>query len=128
MTRARINYTDRVPAVASVPGFNPDIPVAGHYRTRLRSGGVAVAIRIWFGPPIEPWTGEEMDRAPRWNATANGEWIEVSEVWPRCADEPISAAEAEHLTSLQRWGAEHGHAALANPRKRLDPLSTPLQF
>lgn len=37
-----------------VAGHSPDEPVAGHYRMRLRSGAVAVAIRIWFGPPIEP--------------------------------------------------------------------------
>jgi hypothetical protein len=69
-----------------------------------------------------------MDRAPRWNATVNGSWVEVERVWPMCAEDPIDEATADELTALQKWGAEHGHAALADPRKRLSPLSTPMMF
>lgn len=130
MARAAIDYATRraAPAIAAGRGFDPDAPISGFYRHRLRSGGVAVAIRIWFGPPCEPWTGEEMDRAPRWNASVNGAWIDVEEVWPACADAPIDEQEADYLTRLQSWGAEHGHVAIADPRRRLNPLQTPLPF
>lgn len=128
MARATLDYAARRAPAARAAGFDPDAPVSGFYRHRLRAGAVYVAVRIWFGEPREPWTGEVMDRAPRWNASVNGQWIEVEEVWPVCADAPISAQEAAYLTSLQAWGAEHGHAAIADPRRRLDPLHTPLLF
>lgn len=110
-------------------GFDPDTPIAGHYRMRLRSGGVFVAVRLWHGAPIEPWTGETMDRAPRWNATINGKWCEVERVWPRCAADPIDIAEYDHLCGLQAWAAENApNSAFADPRRKLDMLSAPLPF
>lgn len=127
MTRAPLRYNEHAPTQAAT-GFDPDVPIAGLYRHKLRSGAVSVAIRIWHGLPLDPVTGEELDRAPRWNATANGEAIDLERVWPACADEPIDAATAEHLVNLQRWGRENGHAELADPRRRLNPLTTPLQF
>jgi hypothetical protein len=69
-----------------------------------------------------------MDRAPTWNCTINGKWAEVGDVWPRCAKDPIDEAEARHLMNLQQWGEETGHEAVADPRRRLDPLHTPLMF
>lgn len=125
--RERIDYTAERASMCAT-GFNPDVPIEGYYRFHMVSGGIAVAVRLWFGAPIEPWTGEEMDRAPRWNATVNGQWVEVERVWPMCAEDPIDEDKAAELTDLQQWGAEHGHADLANPRRRLSPLSTPMMF
>jgi hypothetical protein len=95
---------------------------------RLRSGGVFVAVRIWFGQPRDPLTGDLMDRSMRWQATANGQPIDLDRVWPQCAADPIDEREARHLVSLQRWGRETGHAALADPTRKLNHLNTPLQF
>ena len=58
----------------------------------------------------------------------NGSYVEMEEVWPQCAGSPIDATEAEHLAGLQRWGEQAGHAALADPRKRLSPLQSPMMF
>lgn len=110
-------------------GVSADQPVPGYYRTRLRSGGMFVGVRIWFGPPHDPVTGEEMDRSHRWQAEANGRYIDFDRVWPGCASSPIDEAEYRHLASLQNWAVEHApDSAVANPSKALNPLQTPLVF
>lgn len=128
MSRAARLYRERAEPSLAYAGHDPDQPVAGFYRMRLRSGGAPVAVSIWHGLPIDPASSDEMDRALRWNATVNGRWAELSDVWPRCAGDPIDQAEAMHLIKLQRWGADNGVAALADPSKRIDPLHSPLMF
>lgn len=128
MSRAPLNYSAGAAVSRAYEGYNPDVPEAGYYRMRMRGGGVFVGVRIWHGPPHDPVTGEELDRSWRWQATVNGRYIDLDRVWPQCAADRISPAEHDHLASLQAWGAAHGHDALADPRKRLDPLKTPLMF
>lgn len=128
MSRHDLDYRTVAPSDRTFEGFDPSTPEPGFYKMRLRSGGVFVGVRIWWGNPIEPWTGEEMDRAPRWNSTVNGKWIDLERVWPSCAKTPIDEAEHYYLCKLQAWGAEHGHAAIADPRKKLDPMKTPVLF
>lgn len=129
MTRAARTYSDRaahapVAGAAGVPAWPP---VAGFYRYRLRSGGVAVGVRIWFGPPHDPLTGEEMDRSWRWQAEVNGRPIDLDRVWPTGAGEPIDAREYEHLSSLQTWGEQNApHSPEANPNKPVNWLTAPL--
>jgi len=80
------------------PAFDPDVPVEGCYRTRFVKDGPPVALRIWFGNPVDPLTGEEMDRSPRWNATVNGlATVDAFDFWPGCARDPISFAEYRHI-------------------------------
>lgn len=129
MTRAALNYGARTAPERSFAGFDADTPVAGYYRTRLRSGAVFVGIRIWFGPPLDPDTGEEMDRSLRWQAHVNGRYIDLDRVWPKCADEPISASEYAFLSAQQRWGEEHApDAPQADPTRRVDPNHSPILF
>ena len=129
MSRAHINYSARTPVVRTFEGFNPDTPVEGYYGTRLRSGAAYVGVHLWFGRPVEPWTGEEMDRAPRWNAAINDRWHEVGAVWPKCADEPVTEAEYRHLCATQAWAQQHApESALAQPTRKFDPLTSPLLF
>lgn len=127
MTRALIDYTARTTVKAT--GFDPDVPVAGTYKSRLISGGMYVAVRIWNGPPCDPDTGEEMDRSWRWQATANGQPVALDRVWPRCADAPIDEAEAAYLTGLQEWGRANAPSSpQANPNRRINLLDAPLPF
>ncbi len=128
MTRARNDYASGGATPAGYQGFDPDLPIAGFYRMKLVTGGIYVGVRLWHGPPHDPDTGEEMDRSHRWQATANGRPIPLERAWPRCADAPINSGEYAYLLSLQEWGKENGHAAVADPRKKLDPLTTPLMF
>lgn len=111
------------------PAISVEEPVEGLFAMRLRRDGVKVAIRIWFGPPLEPWTGEIMDRAPRWQAQANGRYIDFDRVWPACTKSPIDRREYDHLIATERWAQDHAlDSALADPRRRIDPLSIPMPF
>lgn len=124
-------YAERVEPARQFEGYDPDKPIAGFYRMRLRSGGVFVGIRIWYGQPLDPVTGEEMDRSLRWQALANGKPIPLDQVWPRCADDRVSETEYAYLTSLQGWAEQHApESAFADPTKKIDLLSpqTPLPF
>jgi hypothetical protein len=131
MTRAAITYGDRVAPTTAFAGQNISTPTAGFFRHRLRSGSVDVGIRIWFGPPADPVTGEELDRSWRWQAQANGDPIDFDRVWPECARVPITEAEYRRFCARQRWAATNApESAYAEPTRRLDLLSrsTPLPF
>lgn len=128
MTRAHIDYRAGGDATGFT-GHNPDVPEAGHYRMRMRSGGVWVGVRIWHGQPNDPVTGEPMDRALRFQAEINGAYAEIDRVWPRCAGDPITEAEYRHLCATQQWAQQNApESALADPRRKLDPLTSPMLF
>lgn len=94
---------------------------------KLVSGGMLVGIKLWYGPPHDPDTGEEMDRSWRWQAHANGRYIDFDRVWPKCTGDPIDEKEYRYLSSLQEWGERHAPTSPeANPKKRIDWLTAPL--
>ena len=127
MTRARVDYSDRRDVRAA--GFDPDQPIAGYYRFRMRSGGAFCGVRIWHGAPLDPVTGEELDRSPRWQALVNDEPVDLERVWPRCAADPIDINEYRHLCTVQDWAREHAPSSpLANPHRKADPLTSPILF
>ena len=57
-------------------------PVAGYYAFEMSERSVPHVARIWFGAPLDPVTGEEMDRSHRWQATRNGKPCDLESVWP----------------------------------------------
>lgn len=128
--RAHRDYS--APAVPVDPrsgAVDAETPAAGFYRTRLRSGGVYVGIKIFHGAPLDPVTGEELDRSHRWQALCNDKPIDLDRVWPRCAREPVSAKEYAYLTTLQGWAEEHApDSAIADPTRRIDPLNSEILF
>jgi hypothetical protein len=128
VSRAALDYTARrAPVIAA--GFDPDTPVPGYYRMRLRSGGVLVGVRIWFGAPLDPIDGSELDRAPRWQAQANGEAIPLDRVWPKCAADQINEAEYRFQMKRQQWAEVNAPLSpIADPRRRADPLNSPILF
>ena len=130
MSRDATPYTQMTFAPVG-QGIDVSTPVAGYFRHRLRGGSIAGGVRIWFGPPHDPVTGEELDRSWRWQATFNGEPVELDQVWPVCAGDPIS--EADHAAYVRRaaWAKTNApNSAFARPGKRWDPLSSdnPLPF
>ncbi len=109
------------------PTYSAETPTAGYYRSKLVKGGVAVGVRIWFGPPLDPVTGEEMDRSHRWQAQVNGECVDIDRVWPFGIGERIDQREYDYLRRLAEWAAgELPDSPLANPRKPVDLLTAPL--
>lgn len=132
MSRAATTYNKPAAAPRTVAGaINVSEPVAGFYRYRLRSGGVYGGVRVWFGPPHDPVTGEELDRSWRWQAKFNDDLIDLDRVWPMCARMPITEVECRQYAQRQTWAETHApDSAYADPRRRFDPLSpaSPLPF
>ena len=111
----------------SGPAYDPDIPVAGHYRTRFVKGGPPVAVWIYFGLPVDPETGEEMDRAPRWLAKVNGkEVVDAARFWPGVAAEPVGFAEYLHIC-LRSTTLDPGDPYF-DPYKPVDRATAPPPF
>lgn len=92
-----------------------DTPIAGLYRGRMVRGGPWVAVRIWFGPPADPVTGEPLDRSHRWQALRNGESCEVDTVWPYVYGQTCDEGTYETLLQSGRWAAENNPAWLTTP-------------
>lgn len=133
MTRAHLNYSQATakPPVAVAGAVAVDQPVAGFYRHRLRGGSIVGGVRIWFGAPLDPVTGEELDRSHRWQAEFDGEPADFDDVWPVCASDPITEMQYRALCARREWARQNApgsaHAVIG---KRYDPLSSsnPLPF
>lgn len=131
MSRARRDYSASSTLDRVFEGFDASNPIPGFYRHRLRSGAIRGGVRIWYGPPHDPVTGEEMDRSHRMQAEFNGAPIDLDDVWPVCAGEPITEADYAAYIARVMWAAQNApNSSYANPRKRRDPLdpSEPLPF
>lgn len=125
MSRAPITYADAKPARAT-GGYDVTQPTAGTYQMRLIAGGPKVGIRIFYGPPLDPVTGEELDRSWRWQAEANGQPIDLERVWPQAGREPITPEEHAYLVEMARWAERNApDAPAANPRRKIDLLAAP---
>jgi hypothetical protein len=126
VTRSATLYSDGGTFTAP-DGYGVSVnPVAGFYRTRLRSGAHPVGIKIWYGPPLDPDTGEEMDRGYRWQAYCNDSYIELDRVWPNCGGDPIDQTEYAYLCDVQRWGEQNASSGpQANPYRPVNLLTAP---
>lgn len=88
-----------------------DTPQAGFYWRRFVKGGPKIPVRLWHGAPIDPETGEELERSHRWQAMVNGDLVTgdtaVIEVWISCAGNPIDEAEYDYLLALKNHAVRH---------------------
>jgi hypothetical protein len=115
---------------------SPDGFVAGNY-LHNRRGHVAMPVRVWWGPPIDPETGITQDRSPRWNITIAGDSLvederdpgfvpiaRLEDVWPRCIRGETTISE----TAYRQARVEYARAAdpddpFGHPQGRLDLLT-----
>jgi hypothetical protein len=128
--RPNRSYTDRTTWTGPA-GIDVGEPVAGYYRHRVGRGTVGGVVRLWNGPPRDPYTGEELDRGWRWQADFDGEEISFDQVWPVCAGKPVTEAEYRASCNRRIWAREHApNSAYAERGRKYDPLSTttPLPF
>lgn len=103
------------------------------YAVVLAKGAAAVPLKLWFGPPVDPDTGEELDRAPRWNCIRNGESVGIEEAAflvdnqdPIIKGIEIDEDEYEFLTVRNSHDREHDpESPFANPRQRIDLTKIP---
>jgi hypothetical protein len=131
VSRSTITYADARAFAPSARGVDVETPEAGFYRFRLGRDTVRGGVRIWFGPPHDPVTGEELDRSWRWQAEFDGEPIDFDRVWPACAKEAISEADYRAMINRRAWARQHApDSAYAKIGVRHDPLSAsaPLPF
>jgi hypothetical protein len=116
------------PAAPRGEAYSTETPVPGCYRIRLAKGGPFVPLRIWFGPPIDPMTGDEMrERGARWQCKLNCcQLVPVEDFWPGCAKHPITLREYGHLCRLSRT-MDPRHA-FYDPKRPIDRLAAPVPF
>ena len=106
-----------------------DVPVSGFYRGKLRSGGALCGFHIWYGAPLDPLTGEELDRSHRWQAHCNGEYVEIEDVWPYGVQLQITEIAYNKHCQQQRWAKDNApQSALADPRRKSNPITSPIYF
>ena len=109
--------------------FSTDHPIAGFYRFRMHGGAVWGVVKVWYGPPRDPVTGEEMDRSLRWQASFNGEPMDIERAWPVCAKHPASERDYRIACQRQTWAQEHApETSYADPHRKHDLLSGPMPF
>lgn len=101
----------------------------GYYRWERR-GAVPLPVRVWFGPPICPDTGEELDRSHRWQVTVDGrevgqpgapllEWF-----WPKCKAVPVDKAEHDYLIAMAAHARRHDpYSPFGQVNGKIDLLS-----
>ncbi len=126
VSRERLTYNEAHAPISSV-GYSVSEPTAGYFRLRLVAGGPKVGVRLFYGPPLDPVTGEELDRSWRWQAECNGKPIDLDRCWPQAGREPIDEAEYQYLTDMARWAERNcPDAPAAQPHRKIDLLSAPL--
>ena len=115
-----------------------DALVEGYYLIQSSRGRrVDVPVRVWFGQPLDPETGEQMDRSQRWQIQVGLQlleelpmrvgalWInDITDIWPHCARWPISQEEFAYRVERNSWAAAYDetdpHGEIAS---RIDPLT-----
>lgn len=112
-------------------GQDVTTPTAGYFRFKMGANTVQGGVRIWFGPPHDPVTGEELDRSWRWQAMFDGEPVDFDRVWPACVRKPISEADYRAYVNRRQWARENAPgSAYAERGRKIDLLSieNPLPF
>lgn len=125
--RREFTAEDRAYKATDLPRV--DVPTAGFYVVRLVKNGPRVPVFIWHGAPMDPETGELLDRSPRWQALRGGKQIDIDEVWPSALKEPITEDEYDHLMAVKAWAERYApHSPEANPTKPIDLHRLPSIF
>lgn len=98
-----------------------DALAAGFYLLQSTRGTrVDIPVRVWFGAPEDPETGEELDRSPRWQIKIGFQLLEdepmrigaiwfndITDVWPTCARRPIDEVEYRYRLERASWAGQY---------------------
>lgn len=109
---------------------------------RDAQGMVAIPIRIWFGEPFDPLTGEVMDRSLRWHFEIGGKLYgsddppllggypatedDIARIWPRAGRFPIERTEYDYLCQRRAWAAQNDENDPHGGDIKIDPMTAPL--
>lgn len=96
-----------------------DAFIPGLYRWDRR-GRVPVPVRVWFGQPLDPLTGELLDRSWRWQFEFDGFTLDafakhlgataddvLDNFWPKCRDSEIDPGEYQYLLDTAAHAREN---------------------
>lgn len=106
-----------------------DQPEPGFFKLRLARGGPWVPARIWYGPPIDPITGEDLDRSPRLQAQTfdfepTADFVRICKVWTHGVR--IDEAEYDFMRASIAYAKAHRPSdPIANPFRTVDVASLP---
>lgn len=106
------------------------------YKVQLVKNGPQIPLRIWFGHPVDPVTGETLTERPAiWRAIMNGRELPIERAcielmpdsWspggvnPVVKGEQITQADYDHYVRLNRWAIDHApNEPEATPREAID--------
>ena len=106
-----------------------DRPVPGWYRRRLVKGGPWVPVLLFVPCPLDPHTGEPLDRPRHPLCLIADDPADAMEQWSWVAGQPISRAEYLYLMAVRAHAIAHEpEMPEANPRRPIDLLRAPLPF
>lgn len=102
-----------------------------------RRGAVPVPVRAWYGQPLDPVTGERLERSWRWQFEFGGmplerfaamygtsEEVILTQFWPKSRDSKIERGRYDYLVDTGKWAREHDpYNPFADARGRVDLLS-----
>lgn len=106
-----------------------DRPVPGWYRRRLVKGGPWVPVLIWQRCPLDPETGEPLDRPPVLLCLVDGEEADALDQWTWVAGNRITRADYDLMTRQAAWDRIYDpDAPAARPREAVDLRTLPPAF
>lgn len=89
----------------------------GYFRLRLVKGGPQVGAEIFYGPPLDPVTGEPLERSHRWMVRINGKVHKDcllderdpggAMVWRVSHSHRISRDDYEHMARVAEWARKN---------------------
>ncbi len=101
-----------------------------YHKIRLVKGGPFCGLKVWYGVPIDPITGETLIERPAiWRAEVNGEQMPINDVAPQFADGTghvtrdgmISESEYLYYCNVTKWAVAYSpNDPYATPRKTID--------
>lgn len=121
-------FDDRAWWRAALAGERPAItgePQCGFFKRRLVKGGPWVPVHIWIERELDD--AGELLSDEQIMCSVDGRIADVEAHWSYACAKPISEAEFDYLARLSTYAkARDPREPLANPRKKINPLSFPL--
>lgn len=105
----------------------PNEPRCGWFKRRMVRGGVYVPARIWVLQECGD-DGELLDDETL-QCEVNGKWADPEDAWSYICGHPITVEEYNYLEAARVWAETYSpDDPFANPRRKIDHLTTPILF
>jgi hypothetical protein len=106
-----------------------DRPVPGHYWRKLVKGGPRVPCIIFVPCPLDPYTGEPLDRPRHLRCLVGDDEADPHEQWSWLAGNRISAVDYDLMCAQVAWDRTYAPLSPgANPRLPIDLSQLAIPF